>query len=121
MDGWIPLFGNVDYHQNPTRLRLGDADLSGSFIPDGGVTTPLPRSHVWNDCHGFWFGIRGVSFRYRRSNSFLTSRSVAWVSVGTYYAASQTLQWRLPLALACVGPMGLLLGLLFVLGQRLSP
>ena len=43
--------------------------------------------------------------------------SVAWVSVATYYATSETLQWRLPLALACVGPLGLLAGIYFVPGQ----
>jgi hypothetical protein len=39
---------------------------------------------------------------------------VAWVSVATYYATNQTLQWRLPLALASVGPLGLLAGLPFI-------
>ncbi|RVX66768.1 hypothetical protein B0A52_08961 [Exophiala mesophila] len=39
---------------------------------------------------------------------------VAFVSVGTYYSTNPTLQWRLPLALAAVGPLGLLLGLPFV-------
>ncbi|KIW67196.1 hypothetical protein, variant [Phialophora macrospora] len=40
--------------------------------------------------------------------------AVAWVSVGTYFAKNETLQWRLPLALACVGPLGLLVGIWFV-------
>ncbi|OAL40692.1 hypothetical protein AYO20_00428 [Fonsecaea nubica] len=40
--------------------------------------------------------------------------AVAWVSVATYYAENATLQWRLPLALACVGPLGLLVGIYFV-------
>lgn len=47
----------------------------------------------------------------------LTHHSVAWVSVGTYYATNLTLQWRLPLALATVGPLGLLIGLPFVPGE----
>ncbi len=43
--------------------------------------------------------------------------SVAWVSVGTYFAKNETLQWRLPLALATLGPLGLLVGIWFVPGQ----
>ncbi|KAL4866582.1 general substrate transporter [Aspergillus spectabilis] len=35
----------------------------------------------------------------------------AWVSVGTYYAVNQTFQWRMPLALACIGPLAMILGL----------
>ncbi|KAH8696454.1 general substrate transporter [Talaromyces proteolyticus] len=38
----------------------------------------------------------------------------AWVSVGTYYAKDITLQWRLPLALACLGPLIILAGLPFI-------
>lgn len=41
----------------------------------------------------------------------------AWLSVGTYYSTNLTLSWRLPLALACVGPLGLLAGLPFVPGK----
>ena len=43
--------------------------------------------------------------------------SCAWLSVGTYYSTNLTLSWRLPLALACVGPLGLLAGLPFVPGK----
>ncbi|KAH8698760.1 general substrate transporter [Talaromyces proteolyticus] len=38
----------------------------------------------------------------------------AWISVGTYSSTNLTLQWRLPLSLACVGPLGLLICLPFV-------
>ncbi|KAJ9614304.1 hypothetical protein H2200_002440 [Cladophialophora chaetospira] len=38
-------------------------------------------------------------------------------SIGCYHATNRTLSWRLPLALACVGPLGLLIGLLFVPGD----
>jgi hypothetical protein len=31
------------------------------------------------------------------------------------------MQWRLPLALACVGPLGLLAGIAFIPGQSLNP
>ncbi|KAK5550704.1 hypothetical protein LTR46_011295 [Exophiala xenobiotica] len=34
--------------------------------------------------------------------------------VGCYFAKNPTIQWRMPLALACVGPVVLLIGLLFV-------
>ncbi|KIV79067.1 hypothetical protein PV11_06654 [Exophiala sideris] len=40
--------------------------------------------------------------------------AVGWVSVATFYAHNETLVWRLPIALACVGPLGLLAGLYFV-------
>ncbi len=54
-------------------------------------------------------------------STLLTERRVAWVSVGTYFASNLNLQWRLPLALACVGPLGLLAGLPFIPGQSLTP
>ncbi|KAL2802329.1 general substrate transporter [Aspergillus granulosus] len=38
----------------------------------------------------------------------------AWISVGTYYAVNETLRWRLPLALACVGPLAMIIGLPFI-------
>jgi hypothetical protein len=41
-----------------------------------------------------------------------------WLSVGAYYAANETLQWRLPLALACVGPSMMLICLPFVPGRH---
>jgi hypothetical protein len=49
--------------------------------------------------------------------------SCAWISVGTYYATNLTLQWRLPLALACVGPLALLAGLSYIPGmlQLINP
>jgi hypothetical protein len=31
--------------------------------------------------------------------------TVAWISFGSYHAGNATLQWRLPLALACVSPL----------------
>jgi hypothetical protein len=34
----------------------------------------------------------------------------AWVGFGAYYSPDQTLQWRLPLALSCVGPLAILGG-----------
>ncbi|KAL3441972.1 general substrate transporter [Aspergillus insuetus] len=38
----------------------------------------------------------------------------SWISVGTYYAENQTVQWRMPLALACVGPLAMIIGLPFI-------
>ncbi|KAH8693584.1 general substrate transporter [Talaromyces proteolyticus] len=47
--------------------------------------------------------------------SFTTGYGIcAWVSVGTYYAKSPTVQWRLPLGLTCVGPALILAGLYFI-------
>jgi MFS family permease len=43
--------------------------------------------------------------------------SCAWVSVGTYYAVNETVQWRMPLAIACVGPLAMLVGLPFIPGM----
>jgi hypothetical protein len=43
--------------------------------------------------------------------------SCAWISVGTYFAVDQTLQWRMPLALACIGPLAMIIGLPFIPGQ----
>ncbi|KIX02609.1 uncharacterized protein Z518_08551 [Rhinocladiella mackenziei CBS 650.93] len=41
-------------------------------------------------------------------------RGCAWISIGTYYATNLTVQWRVPLALACIGPLALLIGLPFI-------
>ncbi|KAL6246482.1 hypothetical protein RBB50_006719 [Rhinocladiella similis] len=38
----------------------------------------------------------------------------AWISVGCYFATNSTVQWRMPLALACIGPLALLIGLPFI-------
>lgn len=43
--------------------------------------------------------------------------SCAWISIGTYYATNLTVQWRVPLAMACVGPLALLIGLPFIPGK----
>lgn len=40
----------------------------------------------------------------------------AWISVGCYFATNSTVQWRMPLALACIGPLALLIGLPFIPG-----
>ncbi|PMD47956.1 general substrate transporter [Hyaloscypha variabilis F] len=37
-----------------------------------------------------------------------------FISIGTFHASNQELAWRLPLALACVGPLALLVGLPFI-------
>ena len=50
-----------------------------------------------------------------QSDETLTSfLSNSWISFGTAYATNLTLAWRLPLALACVGPLLLLIGLPFI-------
>lgn len=45
--------------------------------------------------------------------------SAAWIGVGAYYAKDTVLQWRLPLALSCFGPLFLLAGLPFIPGMSL--
>lgn len=45
------------------------------------------------------------------------SPSCGWGSLGSYHATNLTLSWRLPLALACVGPLAMLVGLLFIPGR----
>lgn len=41
----------------------------------------------------------------------MTEYSCGWISVATYYGAtSTTVQWPLPLSLACVGPLAVLVG-----------
>lgn len=39
---------------------------------------------------------------------------VAFVSLGTYYATNTTVQWRVPLALTCVAPLFMAIGVWFV-------
>ncbi len=43
--------------------------------------------------------------------------SCSWGSLGCYHATNLTLSWRLPLALACIGPLGVLAGVFFVPGM----
>lgn len=47
----------------------------------------------------------------------LIPSSDAYVSLATYYAPDLTVQWRLPLGIACVGPIVLLIGLPFIPGK----
>lgn len=42
---------------------------------------------------------------------------MGWGSIGCYHATNPELSWRLPLALSCVPPLALLVGLFFVPGQ----
>ena len=49
----------------------------------------------------------------------LTLSSCPFISIGTFHASNQELAWRLPLALACVGPLALLVGLPFIPGGSL--
>ncbi|CAK7203429.1 hypothetical protein SEUCBS139899_006163 [Sporothrix eucalyptigena] len=39
---------------------------------------------------------------------------VAWISFGTHYATNETVQWRVPLALACVAPLAQAIGVWFI-------
>ncbi|CAK7215420.1 hypothetical protein SCUCBS95973_002466 [Sporothrix curviconia] len=39
---------------------------------------------------------------------------VAWISFGTHYATNETVQWRVPLALACVAPIAQAIGVWFI-------
>lgn len=66
---------------------------------------------------GFGLGyVAYVSVRFDNDSPLIFVLRVAWVSVASYYAKNETLAWRLPLALACVGPLGLLAGIYFVPG-----
>ncbi|KAF7563849.1 hypothetical protein G7046_g248 [Stylonectria norvegica] len=40
--------------------------------------------------------------------------TVAWVSFGTWYATNETVQWRVPLALTCVAPLFMAVGVWFI-------
>jgi MFS family permease len=65
----------------------------------------------------FSFGVGYVM--YVEGSDFLhmlTLTSCPFISVGTMHATNLALSWRLPLALACVGPLALLAGLPFVPG-----
>ena len=56
---------------------------------------------------------RNPIFR-QRDDSLNNVLRNSWISFGTAYATNLTLAWRLPLALACVGPLLLLTGLPFI-------
>jgi len=108
---------NADCCTNTSRLRLGHASVFCSNVPDGGGPTSSTRSpdRVYHNV--FWFGFCGVGSYDVTPESRLIINSCAWISVGTYYATDLTLSWRLPLSLACVGPLSLLSGLPFVPGK----
>jgi hypothetical protein len=95
--------------------------VSCSLIPDGGgtpsSTRPVNRTHHVVVRHG----LCRVSWYNVNMGSKLIKLSCAWLSVGTYYSTNLTVTWRLPLALACVGPLALLAGLPFVPGKISLP
>ena len=94
--------------------------MLSTTVPHRGLACALPRDHDWNDGDGVWTWIPGVGL-LMICLCVLTVDSVAWVSVATYFAKNESLQWRLPLALACIGPLGLLCGIWFVPGQYDAP
>lgn len=53
----------------------------------------------------------------RLLNADRTTPSCAWIALACYYAPNLTLAWRLPLALACVGPIFFLAGLPYIPGK----
>lgn len=65
----------------------------------------------------FGMGYVMYSFPLCQFSTLTDRNSCAWISVGAYHAVNLTLGWRLPLALACVGPLGLLIGLPFIPGK----
>jgi MFS family permease len=44
----------------------------------------------------------------------LGTNIVGWVSLGTFYAKNKSVQWRLPLALACLAPIAMVIGAFFI-------
>jgi MFS family permease len=44
--------------------------------------------------------------------------SCAWIGVGAYFAKTEAVQWRMPIALSCLAPLVLLCGLPFIPGRR---
>ena len=42
---------------------------------------------------------------------------MGWGAIGCYHATNLDLSWRLPLALSCVPPLALLIGIFFVPGK----
>lgn len=120
-NSWFPSCSVDAGSLMPVVYRPGHDHLSGQHLLNRSVSSTLSRRHVRHDCHGFWSWLRCVGFPcLTHANHMLTRRiSCAWVSFASYYASSMTVQWRLPLALSCIGPLGLLIGLPFVPGKCL--
>ena len=89
----------------------------------GGPTSPA-RHALRSHCVEFRYRLCSVSRPYGvllRCCSFANlCLSVPFISIGTLHAKNLALQWRLPLAFACVGPLALLIGLYFLPGSNTS-
>jgi hypothetical protein len=55
---------------------------------------------------------------FRDLTTLLTPSSCPFISIGVLHAKNLAVQWRLPLAFACLGPLALLVGLCFVPGSQ---
>jgi hypothetical protein len=96
--------------------------MLGSVVHYRGLPTTSKRSTDWLNNNVFWSWIYCVSAELSSTVGQYSDiwDSCAWVSVGAYHATNITLQWRLPLALACFGPLALLIGLPFIPGTFFS-
>ncbi len=96
--------------------------MPGVSISDRSRASKTTRLVIIHDSlqSGCW--ILDVSQIFIADDKVLSNRahkfcSCDLVAVGTYTSTNETLQWRLPLALACVGPMGLLISIFYVPGK----
>jgi hypothetical protein len=114
---WISQHDNVNHRQSTAWLWSRHAHLLGAYLQHRGSTSQEKRLVLWNDRYWLRFWLFHVSiWRRNRVHPLTLDCSVGWISVAAFYATNLTMQWRLPLALACIGPLAMLIGLPFIPG-----
>ena len=116
--------------ENRSLVRLRNAVLASipscprPTIFDGSIATKvswlLDGSHRYELWYWLYYVSRNILFDFVTYGFAKQSPRCGWASVGCYHATNLTLSWRLPLALACVGPLVLLSGLPFIPGGPLT-
>ena len=111
---------NVDCLQNGSRSGVGHATGPGASVPDRGGSPKDAWVLDWAHHALFRNRLYHVRSRHERvlksTDGYATPRC-AWASVGCYHATNETLTWRLPLALGVIGPLMILVGVMFIPGM----
>jgi len=115
---WLHSNFNAHSRPYPARYRFRYDHLPGPSLHDRGSTRSSSRSTICFDSSRICWRLYDVSYTNVQLNTQenLSMDRNALVNIGTNASKNLTLQWRMPLALACVGPVILLAGLSFIPG-----
>lgn len=121
-DHWLCGHWNAHCRSTDTWVWPGHVDLPCTSLSDRSCTSSsswfVVGTHYREFRNGL-FHVRKPVYLFKSVRLIAKSRC-SWISIGTYYASNLTVQWRVPLAMACVGPLALLIGLPFIPGAYSS-